>query len=73
MTIRYEQLDVLYGDPSRCQLFGDVRETSKKNIKDLVIVSGSFNPLHDGHLGLAVAAARLTGRDVVFELSIERF
>ena len=71
MTIRYEQLDVLYGGPSRCQLFGDVRKTSKKNIKDLVIVSGSFNPLHDGHLGLAVAAARLTGRDVVFELSIE--
>ena len=71
MTIRCEQLDALYGGPSRCQLFGDVRKTSEKKLEDLVIVPGSFNPLHDGHLGLAVAAARLTGRDVVFELSIE--
>jgi hypothetical protein len=38
-----------------------------------VIVSGSFNPLHEGHLGMAHAAARLLGDGgeemVTFELS----
>lgn len=38
-----------------------------------MIVSGSFNPLHEGHLGLAHAAARLLGDklagEVTFELS----
>jgi nicotinic acid mononucleotide adenylyltransferase len=33
-------------------------------------VPGSFNPLHEGHLGLAAAAARLTGRPAAFELSV---
>ena len=67
----YEQLDALYCGPSRCQLFGNVRTISENKFKDLVILPGSFNPLHDGHIGLAVAAARLTGRKVIFELSIE--
>ena len=71
MPNQYEQFDALYCGPSRCQLFGDVRKTSNNQFKDLVILPGSFNPLHNGHLGLAVAAARLTGRNVVFELSIE--
>ncbi len=33
------------------------------------ILSGSFDPLHDGHLNLARAAARLLGHPVAFELS----
>jgi hypothetical protein len=35
-----------------------------------LLVSGAFNPLHEGHLGMAAAAARLTGRPAAFELSI---
>ena len=35
-----------------------------------LIYSGSFNPLHEGHLELAHAAAKLTGRQVIFELPL---
>jgi hypothetical protein len=34
------------------------------------ILSGSFNPLHEGHRRLAETAARILGQPVAFELSI---
>ncbi len=34
------------------------------------VLAGSFDPLHEGHEGLAAAAARLLGHPVTFELSI---
>lgn len=37
----------------------------------LLILSGSFNPLHHGHTGLAEAAGRLLGREVVYELPLQ--
>jgi hypothetical protein len=33
------------------------------------ILSGSFNPLHDGHLGMAEAASAILGSPVAFELA----
>lgn len=36
-----------------------------------VVLSGSFNPLHHGHLQLARVAQRLLQRQVTFEISIE--
>jgi hypothetical protein len=35
-----------------------------------VLLSGSFNPLHEGHLRMALVAARLTGKPAAFELSV---
>ena len=35
----------------------------------IAIVPGSFNPLHEGHLGLAAAAQAHVGRPVAFELA----
>ncbi|NTW03311.1 MAG: hypothetical protein HGA19_18895 [Oscillochloris sp.] len=34
------------------------------------ILSGAFNPLHNGHLGMASAAAVLCGEPAVFELAV---
>jgi hypothetical protein len=34
-----------------------------------ILLSGSFNPLHEGHLGMAEAASHLLGQPVAFELS----
>jgi hypothetical protein len=34
------------------------------------VLSGSFNPVHDGHLDLAATAARRTGLPVLFELPL---
>ena len=40
-----------------------------KNVNPRAILSGSFNPLHDGHLELLQVSARLLGHPVAFELS----
>ena len=39
--------------------------------RGLGILSGAFNPLHDGHRLLRLAAAEYLGRPVCFELSLE--
>jgi hypothetical protein len=35
-----------------------------------VLLAGSFNPLHDGHCSMALAAAKVAGRPAAFELSV---
>ncbi|MDX1413999.1 MAG: hypothetical protein R3293_07390 [Candidatus Promineifilaceae bacterium] len=35
-----------------------------------ILLSGSFNPLHNGHLTLAKVASDILGQDVAFELSV---
>lgn len=36
----------------------------------LIVMPGSFNPIHEGHLIMADVAKRMTGKDVHFEISI---
>lgn len=36
-----------------------------------LLLSGAFNPLHDGHLEMARVAGQLRGEEVVFELAID--
>jgi hypothetical protein len=38
--------------------------------RPILMLSGAFNPVHEGHWGMAAAARRLTGHPVAFELSV---
>ena len=43
---------------------------SRAPLDDITLLSGSFNPLHDGHRELAKVAAQTTGETVYFELPL---
>ena len=36
-----------------------------------ILLSGAFNPLHDGHLEMARVAGQLLGKEVAFELAVD--
>ncbi len=42
---------------------------SGSKFKPAAVLSGAFNPLHDGHLSLANVASRILGQPVTFELA----
>lgn len=42
-----------------------------KNVNPQALLSGSFNPLHDGHLELLQVSAKLLGHPVAFEISAQ--
>ena len=48
---------------------GELRQGLPWPSRGVAIVSGSFNPLHEGHLGLAAAAQEYLGRRAAFELA----
>ncbi|MGL4610715.1 MAG: hypothetical protein ACRCYY_13710 [Trueperaceae bacterium] len=43
---------------------------TKKTLPNLAVLSGSFNPLHEGHKMLSVVASQQLNKDVVFELPL---
>ncbi len=60
----------LAGDDARPLLVDPDGGVTFEVPRSIVVFPGSFNPLHDGHIGIADAANELTGRLVVFELSV---
>jgi hypothetical protein len=59
-------MDVLYVSPQ-----GEIDASRRWNAqRPTAILPGSFNPLHDGHRGLAAVAAEILGLKVAFELSV---
>lgn len=48
----------------------DTGRVRTKNINPEVVLSGSFNPLHKGHLELAKTAESFLGKPVAFELAV---
>lgn len=58
--------DLFHEHPAVCIEPGRVRAEPKP----VALLSGSFNPLHPGHVGLARAAGRHLGAEVHFELSV---
>jgi hypothetical protein len=42
----------------------------RRSWRPRLVLSGAFNPLHEGHLALARAAQELTGRPAAFELAV---
>ena len=56
-----EVSSLVAGLDGRLTLGGPLRAT---------LVPGSFDPLHDGHLGLAQAAAAVSGNEILYEISV---
>ncbi len=58
-------------EPSPPLIVGrDGTPQASTSLSAVALLPGSFNPLHAGHRGLAVAAEQQIGREVVFELSV---
>ncbi|MGH2537537.1 MAG: hypothetical protein ACRDHL_09105 [Candidatus Promineifilaceae bacterium] len=53
----------------RLAAFGIAPEGTLGHERPAAVLSGAFNPLHDGHLALAQVGAELLGRPVTFELA----
>ena len=49
---------------------GSIAASEKGAPGPMVVLPGSFNPLHDGHRQMAAVAREMTGLDSVFELAV---
>ncbi len=61
---------LLAGETDSLELLPDGSLTEPRDRGPRLVLSGSFNPLHYGHTGLAAAASGLLGREVSFELPV---
>lgn len=74
LTVDYRPSELIAGvsDGSRALavLGEDGHVTNGANLGPRTLLSGSFNPVHDGHLNLARVAAQQSGLPVLFELPL---
>ncbi len=61
---------VAAGERELAVVMPDGHVTSGERRGPRTLLSGSFNPVHDGHLGLAIVASRHTGLPALFELPL---
>lgn len=62
--------DVADGKRGMAVVTAEGRVTSGAGLGPRTLLSGSFNPVHDGHWGLAEAASRHAGLPALFELPL---
>ncbi len=58
------------GEVAWVKILPDGTRSSGQELPGQALLSGSFNPLHDGHRRLARVAAQRLGQEVVFELPL---
>jgi len=59
----------IYGRLYQCELLIDHDHAAGVDRSNVVLMSGSYNPLHHGHLKLARTIEEMTGKRVVFEIT----
>ena len=71
MKFSSEQISSLYSGDRRSVFIhrGDISDPIICD--ELIVLSGSFNPFHKGHITLLEKAEKMSGRTGVFEISIE--
>lgn len=60
---------LMAGHIGKAVVHGDGRQIADETFRG-VVLSGSFNPLHDGHESLAKAASKIVGSPVSYEISV---
>jgi len=69
---KFEQIDLLQrlvtGEIGLVTVWPDGRMVPGKSLPCIALLSGAFNPLHDGHRQLAQVAAKILGQEIYFEL-----
>ena len=53
-------------------LYNDDLKNEKYNLNNSLILSGSFNPLHEGHIELLKASSKEFKKNPLFEISIKK-
>jgi Cytidylyltransferase-like len=66
-----ETLARLYRGETGCLCAGVDGELSETMEHPPLLLPGSFNPVHEGHLRMAAAASKLAGLPVAFEIGVE--
>ncbi len=65
-----ELMRLISGELNWVMVAPDGTLTTGETLPNLAVLSGSFNPLHEGHKKLSIVASQQLNKDVVFELPL---